>query len=64
MAAKNRDKYRTRLEPGRKTLRNERVLNAWGLALHPAGAGGHWWIANTDSAGAENLVAMGISVNK
>jgi len=44
-----RDKYRTRLEPGRKTLRNDRVLNAWGLALRPAGAGGHWWIANTDS---------------
>ncbi|MGH8570620.1 MAG: TIGR03118 family protein [Gammaproteobacteria bacterium] len=49
MAAKNRDKYRTRLEPGRKTLRNDPVLNAWGLALRPAGAGGHWWIANTDS---------------
>jgi len=31
------------------TLRNKRVLNAWGLALRPAGAGGHWWIANTDS---------------
>jgi hypothetical protein len=44
-----RDKYRTRLEPGRKTLRNDLVLNAWGLALRPAGAGGHWWIANTDS---------------
>ncbi|MCA1851279.1 MAG: TIGR03118 family protein [Beggiatoa sp.] len=44
-----RDKYRTRLEPGRKTLRNGLVLNAWGLALRPAGAGGHWWIANTDS---------------
>jgi len=44
-----RDKYRTRLETGRKTLRNKRVLNAWGLALRPAGAGGHWWIANTDS---------------
>ncbi|MDQ3774085.1 MAG: TIGR03118 family protein [Pseudomonadota bacterium] len=44
-----RDKYRTRLEPGRKTLRNDLVLNAWGLALRPAGAGWHWWIANTDS---------------
>jgi uncharacterized protein (TIGR03118 family) len=44
-----RDKYRTQLEPGRKTLQNKRVLNAWGLALRPAGAGGHWWIANTDS---------------
>ncbi len=44
-----RDKYRTRLEPGRKALRNDLVLNAWGLALRPAGAGGHWWIANTDS---------------
>ena len=44
-----RDKYRTRLESGRKTLRNDLVLNAWGLALRPAGAGGHWWIANTDS---------------
>ena len=44
-----RDKYRTRLEPGRNTLRNDLVLNAWGLALRPAGAGGHWWIANTDS---------------
>jgi uncharacterized protein (TIGR03118 family) len=44
-----RDKYRTWLEPGRKTLRNDLVLNAWGLALRPAGAGGHWWIANTDS---------------
>jgi len=44
-----RDKYRTRLEPGRKMLRNDLGLNAWGLALRPAGAGGHWWIANTDS---------------
>ncbi len=44
-----RDKYRTSLEPGRKTLHNKRVLNAWGLARRPAGAGGHWWIANTDS---------------
>lgn len=25
-------------------------INAWGLALRPAGAGGHWWIANTDTA--------------
>ncbi len=43
------DKYRTSLEPDRRTLRNKLVLNAWGLALRPAGAGGHWWIANTDS---------------
>jgi len=25
-------------------------INAWGLALRPAGAGGHWWIANTDTS--------------
>ncbi|MGH7231411.1 MAG: TIGR03118 family protein, partial [Nitrospiraceae bacterium] len=25
------------------------VINAWGIALRPAGAGGHFWINNTDS---------------
>ncbi|HJU04232.1 MAG TPA: TIGR03118 family protein, partial [Nitrospiraceae bacterium] len=25
------------------------VVNAWGIALRPAGAGGHWWINNTDT---------------
>ncbi|MGH8565083.1 MAG: hypothetical protein ACREXW_13770 [Gammaproteobacteria bacterium] len=24
-------------------------MKAWGLALRPAGVGGQWWIANTDS---------------
>ncbi|CAH0165675.1 TIGR03118 family protein [Roseomonas sp. CECT 9278] len=25
-------------------------INPWGTAIRPAGAGGHWWIANTDTA--------------
>jgi uncharacterized protein (TIGR03118 family) len=25
-------------------------INAWGIAIRPAGAGGHWWITNTDTA--------------
>ena len=25
-------------------------INAWGIALRPAGAGGHWWVANTDTS--------------
>jgi uncharacterized protein (TIGR03118 family) len=25
-------------------------INAWGAAIRPAGLGGHWWIANTDTA--------------
>jgi uncharacterized protein (TIGR03118 family) len=25
-------------------------INAWGVALRPAGAGGHWWVANTDTS--------------
>jgi uncharacterized protein (TIGR03118 family) len=25
-------------------------INAWGLALRPAGLGGHWWITNTDTS--------------
>lgn len=26
-----------------------KMLNAWGLAIRPAGAGGHFWVNNTDS---------------
>lgn len=43
------DKYKTGNGRNRKTLHDKFMLNAWGLALRPAGAGGHWWIANTDS---------------
>jgi uncharacterized protein (TIGR03118 family) len=25
-------------------------INAWGIAIRPAGFGGHWWIANTDTS--------------
>jgi uncharacterized protein (TIGR03118 family) len=25
-------------------------INAWGVAIRPAGFGGHWWIANTDTS--------------
>ncbi len=25
------------------------VVNAWGIALRPAGAGGHFWVNNADS---------------
>lgn len=25
-------------------------INAWGTAIRPAGAGGHWWVANTDTS--------------
>lgn len=25
-------------------------INAWGIALRPAGAGGHWWVTNTDTS--------------
>ena len=25
-------------------------INAWGMAIRPAGFGGHWWIANTDTS--------------
>ena len=25
-------------------------INAWGIAIRPAGFGGHWWVANTDTS--------------
>ena len=25
-------------------------INAWGIAIRPAGLGGHWWVANTDTS--------------
>ena len=25
-------------------------INAWGIAIRPAGFGGHWWITNTDTS--------------
>lgn len=25
-------------------------INAWGIAIRPAGLGGHWWITNTDTS--------------
>jgi hypothetical protein len=25
-------------------------INAWGIALRPAGLGGHWWVTNTDTS--------------
>lgn len=43
------DKYKTNRGWKRATQEDSHMLNAWGLALRPAGAGGHWWIANTDS---------------
>lgn len=30
-------------------LEDPLLVNAWGVALRPAGAGGHWWVANTGS---------------
>jgi len=32
------------------TLLDENFINAWGVALRPAGFGGHWWVANTDTS--------------
>ncbi len=34
----------------RATLTDPAFINAWGLAIRPAGAGGHWWITNTDTS--------------
>ncbi len=31
-------------------LTDPSFINAWGLAIRPAGAGGHWWITNTDTS--------------
>lgn len=39
----------SRPEDGAQLL-DAAFINAWGLALRPAGAGGHWWIANTDTS--------------
>jgi uncharacterized protein (TIGR03118 family) len=32
------------------TLLDPNFINAWGVALRPAGFGGHWWVANTDTS--------------
>lgn len=49
LVTNNLDKHKTERRWSRSTLKDTNMLNAWGLALRPAGAGGHWWIANTDS---------------
>ena len=50
------NKYSTSPVNGRATTTNPSVLNAWGLALRPAGAGGHWWIANNGSGTASTYI--------
>jgi uncharacterized protein (TIGR03118 family) len=49
LVSNNVDKHKTERRWDSTTLEDTDMLNAWGLALRPAGAGGHWWISNTDS---------------
>jgi uncharacterized protein (TIGR03118 family) len=49
LVTNNVDKYKSERRWNSTTIENANTLNAWGLALRPAGAGGHWWVANTDS---------------
>lgn len=49
LVTNNVDKYKTERRWNSTTIEDTNMLNAWGLALRPAGAGGHWWVANTDS---------------
>ncbi len=49
LVTNNVDKHKTERLWNSTTLADTNMLNAWGLALRPAGAGGHWWISNTDS---------------
>jgi len=38
-------------DPGdHATLLDPNFINAWGIALRPAGLGGHWWVTNTDTS--------------
>lgn len=39
------------------------VINAWGLAVRPAGAGGHFWVNNTDT-GTVSLYVGDVGDNK
>ncbi len=49
LVTNNVDKHKSERRWNSTTLEDSNMLNAWGLALRPAGAGGHWWISNTDS---------------
>lgn len=49
LVTNNVDKYQSDRRWNSATMYNANTLNAWGLALRPAGSGGHWWVANTDS---------------
>jgi uncharacterized protein (TIGR03118 family) len=49
LVTNNVDKYKTERRWNSTTIEDSNMLNAWGVAIRPAGAGGHWWIANTDS---------------
>ncbi|MEE9424643.1 MAG: TIGR03118 family protein [Methylococcales bacterium] len=49
LVTNNVDKHQSERHWNNTTIEDTNMLNAWGLALRPAGAGGHWWIANTDS---------------
>ncbi len=49
LVTNNVDKHQSNRRWSSTTIEDANMLNAWGLALRPAGAGGHWWIANTDS---------------
>jgi uncharacterized protein (TIGR03118 family) len=51
-----KNKYSTTSVDGRATATNPQVTNAWGLALRPPGAGGHWWIANNGSGTASTYI--------
>lgn len=37
-------------ESDNAVLYDPNFINAWGIALRPVGAGGHWWVNNTDSS--------------
>lgn len=39
----------SRPEDGAQLL-DPAFINAWGIALRPAGLGGHWWVTNTDTS--------------
>lgn len=48
-AYKQENLVSSRLEDGALLLDPD-FINAWGVAIRPAGLGGHWWVTNTDTS--------------
>lgn len=38
------------------------LINPWGVSLRPAGAGGHWWVANTDTGRVTEYIGDSLTV--